>query len=47
MSIELESLKSEYEKAAETDFLRTGNTAYTQKLTPHTEYKCLYVVLPY
>ena len=32
MSIEIETLKSEYEKAAETDVFRTGDTAYKQKL---------------
>jgi hypothetical protein len=47
MSIKLESLKSEYERAAETDVLRVGDTSHRQKLTPHTGYKCLYVVLPY
>jgi hypothetical protein len=47
MSIKIETLNSEYETAAETDVLRTGNTVYKQKISPHTGYKCLYVVLPY
>jgi len=47
MNIKLETLKSVYERAAETVVFRTGETAYKKKLTPHTGYKCLYVVLPY
>jgi hypothetical protein len=47
MSTKIETLKSEYERAGETDVFITGDTAYKQKLTPHTGYKCLYVVLPY
>jgi hypothetical protein len=47
MRIKIETLKSEYQRVAETDVFRTGDTAYKQKLTPHTAYKCLYVVLPY
>jgi hypothetical protein len=46
MCIKLETLKSEYERAAETDIYRTGDTAYKQKRTTHIDYKCLYVVLP-
>ena len=41
---------SEYERAAETDVFRTGNTShkiFKQKLTPHTGYNWLYVVLSY
>jgi hypothetical protein len=38
MSIKLDNLKSEYERAGETDVFRTGDTAYKQKLTPHTVY---------
>jgi len=40
---------SEYERAAETDVFRTGDTAHKtlkQILTPHTNYNCLYTVLP-
>jgi len=32
MSIEIETLNSEYERAAETDVFRTGDTAYKKKL---------------
>jgi hypothetical protein len=38
MSIKIETLKSEYKRAAETDVFRTGDTAYKQKVTPHTGY---------
>jgi hypothetical protein len=41
---------SEYERDAETDVFRTGDTAHKtikQKLTPHTDYNWLYVVLLY
>ena len=41
---------SEYEKAAETDIFRTGDTApkiLKQNLTPHTGCNLLYVVLLY
>jgi hypothetical protein len=44
MGIKIETLKSEYERAAETDVFRTGDTANKQTLTPHTDYKYLYVV---
>jgi hypothetical protein len=37
MTINLKPLKPEYERAAETDVFRTGDTAYKQKLTPHAE----------
>jgi hypothetical protein len=49
MSIKIETLKSEHERAAETDVFRPGDTACTQKLTPHTGYKLLrvYIALPY
>jgi hypothetical protein len=47
MSIKIETLNSEYETAAETDVLRTGDAAYKQKISPPTGYKYLYVVLPY
>jgi hypothetical protein len=47
MSIKIETLKSEYGRAAENDVFRTGDTAYTQKITTHTCYKYLYVVLLY
>jgi hypothetical protein len=47
MSIKIETLRSENKRAAETDIFRTRDIAYKQKLTPHTGYKYLYVVLPY
>jgi hypothetical protein len=47
MSIKIQTLKCENERAGKTDVFRTGDTAYEQKLTPHTGYKYLYVVLPY
>jgi len=40
----------EYERAAETDVFITGDTVYKtlkQKITPHSGYNWLYVVLPY
>jgi hypothetical protein len=33
MTIKIETLKSEYGRSAENDVFRTGDTAYTQKLT--------------
>ena len=47
MSIQTETLKSEYDRAAAPDVFRTGDAAYKQKLTPDTGYKCLHIVLPY
>jgi hypothetical protein len=44
-SIKIETLKYEYERAAETDVFKTGDTAYKQQPTPHAGYKCLYVYL--
>jgi len=47
MSLQIETLKSEYDRAAETDVFKTGDAAYKQKLPPHAGYKCVHVVLPY
>jgi len=41
MSFKVETSRSEYEKASETDNFRTGDTAYKHKLTPHTRCKCI------
>jgi hypothetical protein len=40
MCIKIETVMSEYERAAETDVFRIGDTAHKmhkQKLTPHTD----------
>ena len=47
ISTKIGNLKYEYDRATATDVFRIGDTAYKQKLTPHTGYKCLHVVLPY
>ena len=47
MSIQIETFKSEYDRAAENDVFRTGVAAYKQKLTPDTGSKCVHLVLPY
>ena len=45
MSTKIGTLKCEYDRAAATDVFRKGDIAYKHKLTPHTGYKYLYVVL--
>ena len=40
MSIKIETLNSEYERAANTDVFRIDDTTYKEKLTLHTGYKC-------
>jgi hypothetical protein len=47
MFIKIETVMYEYERDAETDVSRSGDTAHKQNLTPLTGYKSLYAVLPY
>ena len=38
----IKTLKCEYGRAAETDVFTASDTAYKQKLKPHTDYKYLF-----
>jgi hypothetical protein len=48
--MKIETVMSEYERAAETDVSKSRETPHKipkQKLTPHTDYNWVHIVLPY